>query len=174
MSEFTSVEQQVGRDFARARRGAFFGRLAARFRRGAREKGASDGLACFGEEKRSVGATVRVRRGLETVPAEKVSGSVGRCLDFDRGFLPACSCLAGRWRSVDRAFFEGRWLPPVELYKLGGEYFVLDGNHRVSVARYRGVVAVDAVVTEFVAPQPARSSVPPAVRPRSWVAGASF
>ena len=46
----------------------------------------------------------------------------------------------------------GKFLPPVELYKLGGEYFVLDGNHRVSVARYRGIAAVDAMVTEFLAP----------------------
>jgi len=47
---------------------------------------------------------------------------------------------------------EGKWLPPVELYKLGKDYFVADGNHRVSVARYLGVAAVDAVVTEFLAP----------------------
>jgi hypothetical protein len=83
---------------------------------------------------------------------EKISGSVGRCLDFNRGFLPTCSCTRGRWESVDRASREGRWLPPVELYKLGEHYFVADGHHRVSVARYRGVAAVDAVVTEFLAP----------------------
>jgi hypothetical protein len=40
-------------------------------------------------------------------------------------------------------------LPPVSLYKLGDAYFVLDGNHRVSVARYHGVPAVEADVTEF-------------------------
>lgn len=40
----------------------------------------------------------------------------------------------------------------MELYKLGGEYFVLDGNHRFSVSRYREFAAVDAIVTEFLAP----------------------
>lgn len=50
------------------------------------------------------------------------------------------------------AFREGRALPPVALYKVGEEYFVMDGNHRVSVAHYRGAVAVDAVVTKFILP----------------------
>ena len=59
--------------------------------------------------------------------------------------------LASRWMSVDRAFNEGRPLPPVELYKIGERYFVLDGNHRVSVARFHGAAAVDAVVKRFVA-----------------------
>ncbi len=37
----------------------------------------------------------------------------------------------------------------MSLYKTGEAYFVLDGNHRVSVARYHGVEMIDAVVTEF-------------------------
>jgi len=37
----------------------------------------------------------------------------------------------------------------VSLYKVGGFYFVLDGHHRVSVARYHGVEWIDADVTEF-------------------------
>jgi hypothetical protein len=34
----------------------------------------------------------------------------------------------------------------VVLRKLGEDYFVEDGNHRVSVARYQGVEWIDAVV----------------------------
>ncbi len=64
-------------------------------------------------------------------------------------FLPVCSCSAERWKRAYEAFLEGKPLPPVELYKVGGAYFVVDGNHRVSVARYRGAMAVDTVVTEF-------------------------
>jgi hypothetical protein len=37
----------------------------------------------------------------------------------------------------------------VSLYKVGGFYFVLDGHHRISVARYHGVVWIDAYGTEF-------------------------
>jgi len=39
-------------------------------------------------------------------------------------------------------------LPPVSLLELGGAYFVIDGNHRVSVARFRGVEWIDAEVIE--------------------------
>lgn len=80
----------------------------------------------------------------------KGEGSVGRCGSFDVGFLPVCSCSAERWKRVYRAFLGGNALPPVELYNLGGAYFVVDGNHRVSVTRYRGAAAVYALVTEFV------------------------
>ena len=37
----------------------------------------------------------------------------------------------------------------MSLYKIGSSYFVLDGNHRVSVYRYQGVEFIDAEVTEF-------------------------
>jgi len=40
-------------------------------------------------------------------------------------------------------------LPAVKLYKVGDIYFVLDGNHRVSVARRMGVIYIDAEVIEF-------------------------
>ena len=150
------AEGGVRGDFARARRKEFFGRLARRLAAGLRGVGpdedAAGRLACFGEASGLVGRLEECCRGFEIVDVERISGSVGRCLDFDRGFLPVCSCLGDRWRGVDRALQEAKSLPPVELYKLGGEYFVLDGNHRVSVARQRGVAAVDAMVTEFLAP----------------------
>ena len=149
--EVRDVELETVRDFARARRAAFFGRVMGRLLRGLVGGGASERLSCFGEASKVPCAPRRCCRTFEIVETAKVSGSVGRCLDFDRGFLPVCSCLGERWRGVDRAFLEGRSLPPVELYKVGGKYFVFDGNHRVSVARYRGVRAVDAFVTEFVA-----------------------
>ena len=41
-------------------------------------------------------------------------------------------------------------LPPVELYKIGEVYFVKDGNHRVSVARERGQVYIDAYVIQII------------------------
>ena len=54
-----------------------------------------------------------------------------------------------RWKRVDLAFREGLDLPPVVLYKIGDDYYVNDGNHRVSVARFEGVEMIDAEVTEF-------------------------
>jgi hypothetical protein len=86
---------------------------------------------------------------VRTVPVEQIRGSVGRCSEFDRGFMPARASVEERWKRIDRAFHRGEELPPVNLYKVGGFSFVLDGHHRVSVARYHGVECIDASVTEF-------------------------
>jgi hypothetical protein len=77
---------------------------------------------------------------------------VGRYRQFDRDFMPKKESLRGKWERVDRAFVRGEELPPVTLYKIGDQYFVEDGNHRVSVARYQGVEMIDAEVTEFLMP----------------------
>jgi hypothetical protein len=79
-------------------------------------------------------------------------GSVGRYRQFDRGYMPKKASLQGKWKRVDRAFVRGEELPPVSLYKIGDKYFVDDGNHRVSVARYQGVEMIDAEVVEFLTP----------------------
>jgi hypothetical protein len=69
---------------------------------------------------------------------------------------------------MDLAFHRGEELPRVSLYKIGGVYFVLDGNHRVSVYRYHGVEWIDAVVTEFRAPSSTPLPMEP-TRPRTSV-----
>ncbi len=145
MIGYVNIEEQVDADFDRARRRAFVRRVVCRLRNGC------DGLSAFEEARRSHDALNRVRRGMRTVEVEKIAGSVGRFRDFDARFLPVRRDMASRWKRVDRAFHQYKELPPVSLYKLGERYFVLDGNHRVSVARYHGVASIDAEVTEFVA-----------------------
>ena len=143
-------EGESARGFGRARRAAFLARLKREMLR--RLSGVAlccDSLRCFEEAMSTRGLRSRPRVP-EAVAVGSIVGSVGRCGSFDAGFLPVCSCSAERWKRLYAAFLEGKTLPPVELYKVGGAYFVADGNHRVSVARFRGAVAVDAFVTEFV------------------------
>lgn len=90
--------------------------------------------------------------GLRQIPLDKIVGSVGRYQDFDRAFLPRQTHTKGRWVSVDKAHLQDIVLPPIEVYKVGEVYFVKDGNHRVSVARQRGQVFIDAYVTEIQTP----------------------
>jgi hypothetical protein len=87
--------------------------------------------------------------GLRDVEVSKIVGSVGRHEAFDRDFMPTKASRAERWMMVDRAFHRGLDLPAVRLYKVGNAYFVEDGNHRVSVARYQGVEMIEADVIEF-------------------------
>jgi len=51
-----------------------------------------------------------------------------------------------RWEQIARAQLKDIPLPAIQLYEIGGAYFVRDGNHRVSVARSRGVEEIDAEV----------------------------
>ncbi len=93
-------------------------------------------------------------RGLQQVPLALIIGSAGRYTDFDRSFLPRQAHLEARWQRVSMAHYEGRALPPIEVYKLGEVYFVQDGHHRVSVARAHGWETIPAYVTEYVVDVP--------------------
>jgi hypothetical protein len=83
------------------------------------------------------------------VPIDSITGSLDRYGEFDRNFYPLRRNTRARWESVDRALLEGVTLPPVQLYKVGERYYVSDGHHRLSVARYRGIEFVDAEVIEY-------------------------
>ncbi len=141
-----SFEEQVDKDFERVRRRALLRRIRAWFQNDV----CSDSLPSFEEARRVLGGFIQVPRGIRTVPVEKIVGSVGRNRDFDRAFLPTRASAATRWKRVDRAFYEVGELPPVRLFKIGDEYFVEDGNHRVSVARYQGVEWIEAEVVELL------------------------
>jgi hypothetical protein len=145
MIGYMSIEEQVDVDFIRARRRAFLRRVRARLRKDL----PSAAMASFEEASRKLGGRSGVRLGRRVVRMDRIVGSVGRSGQFDSGFMPVKRSLEGRWKNVDRAFHSGIELQPVVLNKVGNTYFVLDGNHRVSVARYHGVEMIDAEVTEF-------------------------
>jgi hypothetical protein len=52
----------------------------------------------------------------------------------------------------------GTEMPPISVYRVGGEHFVRDGHHRVSVGRALGAHTIDADVV--VLEQPGRSTRP--------------
>ena len=118
----------------------------------ARLTGRSNELLPFDEVRQSLPYRGQRDIGLQTVPLEKIVGSVGRYRDFDRAFLPTQRQTTERWVNVRKADYRDVLLPPVDLYKIGDVYFVKDGNHRVSVARERNQTDIDAYVTEIDIP----------------------
>jgi hypothetical protein len=50
-------------------------------------------------------------------------------------------------------------VPPVSLYQIGNAYFVLDGNHRVSIAKEMGMDSIEAYVTEIKTKVPISSTL---------------
>lgn len=138
-----SVEEQVEKDFVVARRRARLGRLMALLLR----RDVRSTLLSSEEIRRNNPASGAMFRGTRTVEVSKIVGSVGKHEQFDMNFMPLSGVSPERWMRIDGAFHRDQ-LPPVSLLKLGGDYFVIDGNHRVSVSRFHGVEWIDAEVTE--------------------------
>jgi hypothetical protein len=136
------VNERARHDFERARQKALIRELLSIVRRQPNE------LIPYHEVRKRVSPERESYRGFQTVPVNQIVGSVDRFRDFDRTFLPKHAHTAGRWKNVDRAYYEDVRLPPIQLYKVGEVYWVKDGNHRVSVARERGVEFIDAEVIE--------------------------
>lgn len=90
-----------------------------------------------------------VYKGMMTVPVNLIVGSEGRYNDFDNRFFPKNLHLKARWEHIDMAHINDIPLPPISLYELGGVYFVRDGNHRVSVAKSKGIEFIDAEVVSL-------------------------
>ncbi|MHB1134880.1 MAG: ParB/RepB/Spo0J family partition protein [Chloroflexota bacterium] len=109
------------------------------------------GLKDFTAERALAQATSAHYLGLRAVAMRQIVGSVGRANDFDRDFRPR---TLRNWRRVTRIrllFEQEMSLPPVELNKLGDEYYIVDGHHRLAAAKQLGREFVDAEVVEFIA-----------------------
>ncbi len=142
-------------DFRRARRQADLERVMARL------TGQSADLLSYEEVRKKLKATTAGQRQLKEIPLDGIVGSVGRYTDFTRGFLPKQDSDESRWAGVKAAATGLVGLPPIEVYQIGDAYFVLDGNHRVSVARQLGATYIEAYVTEINAKVPLSPDVQP-------------
>jgi hypothetical protein len=142
--DLMNPDDQVDLDFTVARRRARLGRLKALLLRQATRST----LLSPEEIQRTVPASGAMYRGKRTVGVSRIVGSMGKHEQFDINFMPLSKASAEKWKRIDRAFRLGQELPPVSLMELGGDYFVNDGNHRVSVACFHRVEWIDAEVTE--------------------------
>ncbi len=103
--------------------------------------------------------------GSRTVPTSKIVGSVGRWQNLRSDFFYRTGGVTQRFIRVGDAMRKGIALPPIQVYKLGrppvkgvlppSEYYVVDGHHRVAMARKLGQDYLDAEVKEFKARGPA-------------------
>ena len=131
---------QAQEDFARARRGAFLEEIGSFLTRRPNE------LLSFQEVREQIPIKSQSYMGVRAIPVDRIIGSVDRYEDFNRHFLPTQTYTRSRWENVDRAALSDIVLPPIQVYQVGDAYFVLDGNHRVSVAKEKGMAFIDAQV----------------------------
>jgi uncharacterized ParB-like nuclease family protein len=104
----------------------------------------------FRDEQKQEGAYEYRDRGRQTVKLSQIVGSVNRYLDFDSKFRLKKDRPRDRLNVIRAIMERGKPLPPVDLYKIKDSYFVLDGNHRISVAKERGFKDINARVMEFL------------------------
>jgi hypothetical protein len=111
-------------------------------------------LLPFETVRRELGLRHLVDRGIHPVPLDRIVGTLGRPGEFNRAFLPRDDGLRDRWDRLKDLAEGPQGFPPVELYQVGQSYFVVDGHHRVSVARALGAPTIEAHVVEFLTPVP--------------------
>ena len=104
----------------------------------------------FDEIEKNLEHTHQKYRGVEAIPIEKIVGSLGRYNDFNDEFLPQTAGISPKYESVKHALLSGKMLPPIKVYQIFDSYFVIDGHHRVTVAKVEmNAEAIDAEVIEL-------------------------
>jgi len=138
----TVVYNSAVEDFKRARRAAAMQQMMARL------TGKSADLLAYDDVCRYVKSADEIKQGVREIPLDAIVGSVGRYQDFTRTFWPKNDSDEERWVRVKTAVNDMVGMPPIDVYKVGDVYFVIDGNHRVSIARQLGSDSITARVTE--------------------------
>jgi hypothetical protein len=138
-------ESDAAAAFARERRRQALAKLASR----ARRRDDVTVMLPFEDVVAAVGRRGERHLGLQSIALDSVIGTVDRRHgEFDRRFRPASSRARRRWESIAVARRRGRPMPPIDVYRIGELHFVIDGHHRVSVARAHGDTDIDAYVRE--------------------------
>ena len=134
-------------DFNRARRWQMLARLAGWLRG---QPGHVSRILPLDEVVAALGWRGEHYLGLQTIQLDTVTGTVDSRRDFDRKFRPTSNRVRQRWERLDLAQRRGVSLPPIDVYRVGDLHFVMDGHHRVSVARATGHTTIEAHVTEVL------------------------
>lgn len=92
--------------------------------------------------------------GVRPIEVGRIVGSESRTREFDRDFLPLRGFLKDRWSRVNEAWREDVALAAIRVFELDGRYYVRDGRHRVSVARFHSVAYIDAEIVKITGQEP--------------------
>ena len=109
-----------------------------------------ENLKSFTEIQKEENAYNSVNLGIQEIPLDKIVGSVEKYSYFDKNFVPKNDIVKQRWINIYVGYMMDSMLPPVILYKIKDDYYVYDGNHRVSVAKFLNFASIEAEVEEFL------------------------
>ena len=91
--------------------------------------------------------------GIQSIEINRIIGSIGRAHDLDANFFYRNRRDTERHKRVEAAFLQGKPMQPIQVLKLersreDTQYFVMDGHHRVAIAKKHGCDTINAEVTE--------------------------
>ena len=110
----------------------------------------ADHVSSFNEQQAKEEDVQFLDHGIQTIALEKIIGSVGKYADFDSRFRPKKHVSGKRFTDIKQAMRQGKAIPPVKLYQIRNQYYVLDGNHRVAAAKELGWTEISAKVVELL------------------------
>lgn len=111
------------------------------------------------EEYGGIGYLKTRSLGVQAIEVDKIVGSVGRPQDLDKNFRFKWRKPSERYLSIKRKMEEGEILPPIDVYKIRDEYYVLDGHHRVAVAKELKQKFIDANVIQAYPLRPKKEDI---------------
>jgi len=138
---FTNLRSHISYKFSalrtRALRDMFWTKLTGR----------NSSLATFPEELRYDSPNKKLL-GVKEIRVDQIIGTLNRFSDFDHEFRPVKKHLINRWVDTFISLHHDEW-SPILVHKIGEQYYVEDGHHRVSVARSVGMVFMEAKIWEY-------------------------
>jgi len=138
---FTNIRSYLSYQFSALRRRARRDLLLAKL------SGRKTNLVVF-PEKAPEKSLNRRFLGTQEIPVDEIIGTLNRQSDFDYKFRPLNTYLQDRWVNAWLAL-QGEGWAPILVHKVGENYYVENGHHRVSVAQALGLAFIRANVWEY-------------------------
>jgi hypothetical protein len=91
-----------------------------------------------------------IKRGTSMVSLDRITGSVGRYHDFDKQFRAKTGRRDERLKKILNAMKAGKSMPPISLYQIKNDYYILDGHHRFKAAKELGYTEIHSRIVELL------------------------
>lgn len=105
-----------------------------------------DNIECLFETEQKSDFYDAKNSGLQKIPVAQIVGSIGRCSDFDSSFRLKKHLPHDRFLEIKKIMKKSLLMPPVVLYRVDKKYYVMDGHHRVAVAKLLSYDIIVAIV----------------------------
>jgi len=128
-----------------------------------KDNSSEDRVKSFEEETSELNIEEYRKAGTQSIPLDKIVGSVGRAHELNSDFRYRGRSATDRYHNIEDALRAGRPARPIKVFKVEHEdgeeeYYVVDGHHRVSQAKQHGYGEMNADITEIIVSEKEESS----------------